>query len=145
MIELQLARPGDIPHFVAMEREKDTREFVIGYDEERHRRAMADLNVRYLRIADEGVLVGFIILVLDKDGSVELRRIVVTRKGAGIGQRAIAIVEGFCRAALGVSRIWLDVFEHNHRGRRLYEKLGYSQFGVGAFEGRRLLLYEKQL
>jgi RimJ/RimL family protein N-acetyltransferase len=46
---------------------------------------------------------------------------------------------------MGRRRIWLDVFEHNARGRHVYEKLGYRRFDSGELDGKPLLLYEKQL
>jgi RimJ/RimL family protein N-acetyltransferase len=76
---------------------------------------------------------------------VEFRRVVVADKDKGIGQLAIAAMERFCRAELERKRIWLDVFESNHRGRHVYEKLGYQRFGESSHPGGKLLLYEKAL
>jgi RimJ/RimL family protein N-acetyltransferase len=146
MVEVTRARLADLPLFVQMEQATDTSAFIIPYSYAEHCRKLADPNFVYLSILADGVPVGFFILVLDADGSsVEFRRIVVATKDRGIGQSAIQQMEQFCRTTLGRSRIWLDVFEFNQRGRHIYEKLGYKQCGVGAHDGKRLLLYEKLL
>ena len=102
---------------------------------------------RVIRIMEKGQFAGFIILALDPDGkSVEFRRIVVSAKGRGVGQTAISEMEKFCKSELRRERVWLDVFEYNRRGRHIYEKLGYRQYGSIAHEsGKLLLLYEKDL
>ncbi len=93
-----------------------------------------------------GVLAGFFILGLVEDKkSVEFRRIVVATKGQGIGQTAIGLMERFCRATLGRTRIWLDVFESNARSRHIYEKLGYRKCGQQAHADKTLIVYEKLL
>jgi len=145
-IVLERASAEDIGAFVAMEQERDVRPFIIPYDEPKHREVMADPRVTYLRILDRDGASGFVILVLDRDGeSVELRRIVVTRRERGIGQDAIAQVEHYVSEVLRRSRVWLDAFEENERARHIYEKLGYVRFGDSLQDGRRLLLYEKRL
>ena len=84
--------------------------------------------------------------MLDSEpNSVEFRRVVVSDKGKGVGQSAITAMEQFCRTQLQRTRIWLDVFEYNNRGRHIYEKLGYERYGESDHEGRRLLLYQKKL
>jgi RimJ/RimL family protein N-acetyltransferase len=146
MIELRIASAQEGPAFVAMEQAADTSDYITPYSREEHGRKMADPTFVYLSIVEGGALAGFFILILDADGkSVEFRRVVVSARGRGIGQSAIAHMEHFCRTRLGRSRIWLDVFEHNERGRHIYEKLGYKKFGDVAHERGRLWLYEKPL
>lgn len=146
MIELKPATPAVLADIVAMERAADTADFIIPCSVDEHRRRMADDHVVYLTVLEADTLVGFIVLVLDDDGrSVEFRRIVIGKKGLGLGQQAIGNMEAYCRDVLARSRIWLDVFEHNSRGRYLYEKLGYVLFAEAVHDGRALLLYEKTL
>ncbi|MBW4654372.1 MAG: hypothetical protein KME20_15250 [Kaiparowitsia implicata GSE-PSE-MK54-09C] len=58
---------------------------------------------------------------------------------------AIAAMEDFCQAQLRRTRIWLDVFESNSRGRHMYEKLGYERCGESNHESGMLLLYQKRI
>lgn len=145
-VVLERASTEDASDFAALERDRDVRPFILPYDVVRHRRTMAEPDVVYLRILDQDGLAGFIILVLDRDGSsIEFRRVVVSKPGRGIGQEAIAQMERYAVEVLHRSRVWLDVFEENERARHLYEKLGYSRFGTSVDGERRLLLYEKRL
>jgi diamine N-acetyltransferase len=146
MITVERALPEDAAVFAMLEQAPDTREYVASYSEAVHQARMDDPDMVYLRILQEGALAGFFILALDPDGrSIEFRRVVVAAERRGIGQAAIRAMENFCRAELLRPRIWLDVFEDNHRGRHIYDKLGYRHFGRGSYDGRPLLLYEKDL
>ena len=147
VITIDDTRQDEIPAIVAMESHEDAAEFVTQFPAERHKRDLRDPGVVYKSIYDERcVLIGFIILVLDPDGSsIELRRIVVKPKGKGYGQRAMALIDHICRDEIGRHRIWLDVFEFNPRAMRAYELSGYRQFGTGELDGKRLLLFEKSV
>lgn len=143
---MESADESDLATFARMDKEPGTREFIISYELEDHARSFADPAIVYLRILADHRLAGYFILVPEPDRrSVEFRRIVVTSKGRGIGQQAIGAMERYCRDTLQRKRIWLDVFDHNSRGRHIYEKLGYRRFDSRTLEGRPLLLYEKQL
>jgi diamine N-acetyltransferase len=145
-ITLARASADDAAAFAGMEQEADTEEYIYPSTEAEHRRGMQDPGLVYLGIREGGDTIGFIILALEPDGrSVELRRIVVSRRGRGIGQAAITLMEELCVSKMGRTRVWLDVFEHNLRGRHIYEKLGYRKFTDTTHDGKRLLLYEKDL
>ncbi|MCE8016155.1 GNAT family N-acetyltransferase [Halomonas sp. MCCC 1A17488] len=121
----------------------EARDYIIPYSLEKHQQEYAKSAVIYKAVRNGKVLVGFVMLALDPDGvSVELRRIVVSAPGRGIGVRVLEGIRELCRSELGRKRIWLDVFETNHRARHVYEKVGYSCFGKTEHDGRTLLLYE---
>lgn len=146
MVCVERADEGDLERFAAMEREPGIREFIVPHEPEDHSSLFSTPGVVYLRILSDRALVGYFILVLEPDGEgVEFRRIVVASRDRGIGQAAIAEMEDYCRNCLNRTRIWLDVFEHNARGRHVYEKLGYELFDRGTLDGRPLLLYRKPL
>lgn len=144
MVKVREALPEEIPFFAEVESTEDVVEFILPYDLERHYSEFHKQNTVYLSVLDEEELIGFIILVQEPDGiSVEFRRIVISAKGRGHGQSAIAAMEDYCRKKLNRKRIWLDVFEFNKRGQHIYEKFGYTRFREGQHDGKRLLFYEK--
>ncbi|NEQ52512.1 MAG: GNAT family N-acetyltransferase [Leptolyngbya sp. SIO3F4] len=144
MISIRKALPAEILSFANMETVQGTAEFIIPYTLSKHYVEFSKPNVHYLSIIGNKDLAGFIMLVLDPDKvSVEFRRIVVATKGIGTGQAAITAMENYCQVHLKRQRIWLDVFEFNQRGRHIYEKLGYSRFNQGNYQGKALILYEK--
>lgn len=145
-VTLERAGPGDVTRLMGMERESDARQYILPYSRAEHVGNLADPDLVYLLILESGVMVGFIILALDADGSsVEFRRIVVSVGGRGVGQAAIGCMEDYCRSELDRSRVWLDVFEDNDRARHVYGKLGYRRHGETWHGNRRLVLYDKHL
>jgi RimJ/RimL family protein N-acetyltransferase len=76
--------------------------------------------------------VGYVILLglTDPDGSIDLKRLVVTEKGAGHGKMALRLAERLVFEEVGAHRLWFGVKEHNSRARRLYEDEGYVVEGV---------------
>lgn len=145
-IRLERAGPEDAERFASMDRTTDTGGFVVNHDLDRHVANLRDSSQLCLRIIVDDRLVGYFVLVPEDDGkSVEFRRIVVAEKGRGIGQRAITLMEQFCRDELGRVRVWLDVFEHNDRGRHIYKKLGYRYIGDCDYDGTRAFVYDKTL
>ena len=146
MIELKIASSKQLPLFHAMEQDADTSPYILPTTLEQHQQAFDHDDIIYLSIYENGEVAGYFILALDADGSsVELRRIVVARKGRGTGSSAIGALETFCRDRLKRKRIWLDVFDFNARGRQVYTRLGYRPFDQQDFEGKQLLFYEKNI
>lgn len=145
MIELEKSKLTDVERFVEMEQAADTSGFILPNSAQQHRIAMAQPHTVYLSIYDNQSLIGFIILARDGETCVEFRRIVVSAKGRGIGQRAISKMEQYCVDELGCKRIWLDVFAENTRGIHIYQKLGYKQFKQAEHNGQPLLFMEKSL
>lgn len=146
MVTIKESSREELDLFSEMELEAGISPFVIPYSTDEHLETFDKPESRYLSIYDQDHLEGFILLLLEADGfSVEFRRIVVTGKGKGIGQTAIAQVDDYCREVLHRNRIWLDVFENNERARHVYEKSGYKRFKEGDYRGRVLLFYEKTL
>lgn len=50
--------------------------------------------------------------------------------GRGFGSGAIRLVLDHAFGPLGLHKVWLMVFRHNERGRRIYGKLGFVEEGV---------------
>lgn len=146
MITLEKATINDASIFAGFELMPDTQKYILPYTPLEHELKIKDSALVYLRILAHNELKGFFILALEPDRqSIEFRRIVISEKGRGIGQLAIVMMEQYCRKELNRTRIWLDVFEDNSRGRHIYEKLGYVFFGENVNQGKKLLLYHKKI
>ncbi|WP_433924925.1 GNAT family N-acetyltransferase [Vreelandella sp. 21] len=119
--------------------------FIIPYTKERHFEEMNNDSVVYLSIYENDTFSGFIILSIENETKIEFSRIVVDRKGKGIGQAAISMMEEYCRKELRGERIWLDVFESNVRGQHIYRKMGFTETGTSSYHDKNLLYFEKML
>ena len=51
-------------------------------------------------------------------------------RGRGIGTEATRLIVGHAFEQLGLHRVQLEVYGHNHRARRVYEKVGFVVEGV---------------
>jgi RimJ/RimL family protein N-acetyltransferase len=145
-VELRPAKHSELALFRDMESDEASRQFVGQNSLEVHEKQFADSRTIYLTILCDDQPAGFFLLILEEDDrSIDFKRIVVAEKNNGIGQVAITLMEDFCRLQLALTRVWLNVFEFNHRGIHVYEKLGYRYFKSTELDGKVLLYYEKDL
>ena len=143
-ISLRLTGFEQLGAIAEMETQPHARNFVHSCSLEKHQLQFADPNITYLNIESNGELAGYFILVKETaTESVEFGRIVILESYRGIGQESIQQMEFFCRKKLNAKRIWLDVYEDNHRGMHIYEKLGYKRFKEKQSGERKLFFYEK--
>jgi RimJ/RimL family protein N-acetyltransferase len=145
-VKLRKSRPEELQYFSDLEADADTRDHITPYSLQQHQSEFASSNSVYLSICADRELVGFLILALESDNqSVEFKRIVIARKGVGIGLAAIRALEAWCIEVLQRRRIWLDVFASNLRARQVYAKLGYQQFDSTVLDDRPLLYLQKNI
>jgi diamine N-acetyltransferase len=122
----------DLAFVLALEADADAAPFILGWSRERHTQAIADDDEAHLIVAQADAPVGFVLLagLASEHRSIQLRRIVTERKGAGRGRETIGLVLDHAFGELGAHRVWLDVKPHNERARRAYTACGF------VFEGR---------
>ena len=146
-VTVRPAAKEELTALLTLEADREVDRFIIAYPLSQHYEEWASEAFVQLVILADTEPCGYFILHYDTSGSssIEFRRVVVGRRGLGIGQKAIRAMETYCAVVLRVKRIWLDVFEDNARGIHIYEKLGYRRFSEARHEGRALYLYEKQL
>ena len=134
MITLDPTSLHDIPLVVASEADDDTSPFIIPWTAERHHAAISDPDCSHLsvRCTESGEWSGFVLLfgLSSPHRAIELRRIVCSRKGIGIGRAAVRAVIHLAFGSLKAHRLWLDVKSTNSRARSLYLSEGFSEEGV---------------
>lgn len=146
MIKLVPSEFVELAILCEMESAQENTEFILSSTLAAHQQLFIEPNVYYLNIQDGDEIVGFILLAAEPDkNSVEFRRIVVSKKGMGIGQKALQLMEAYVLVELKMVRIWLDVFAKNKRALHIYQKQGYSQFDSLQHNNKTLLLLEKDL
>lgn len=145
-IEFRKIENKFINDILRIENDSDTSKYIIPYSAEKHITEMENPDNIYLGIFYNDQLKGFIILGIENEGKkIEFRRIVIGEKGNGFGQNAIQKLDKYCKEKFGTNRIWLDVFDFNQRGIHIYEKLGYRKKSETTFEGKKLLIMEKEI
>ena len=123
---------SDLAFILSAEQGAKEGRFVGGWSRAEHHAAMRDGDVAYWLIRVENRPVGFVILrgPRGKDGSFELKRIVLTETGKGYGRAALRLIKRITFKSLKAYRLWLDVFEHNSRARHLYLSEGFVVEGT---------------
>lgn len=131
-LELRETVEQDLPAILAIEADPDVAPWVTRWPLERHRAAIAEADEAHLVLCDEQALVGFALLagLSGQPRSIELRRIALSSRGAGLGALALAIVLDHSFGALRAGRVWLDVLPGNRRALRLYERAGFVDEGL---------------
>ena len=121
--------------------------FVHSWDKDAHIANLADPKFHYLIAEDiEREKLGYAILVDNEPGRVEWRRIIVARRGDGIGKAFMQAVLDYFFVSKKADCIWLDVYEKNDRARHVYGKLGFVETGEDLISvpGERLVLMERR-
>ena len=122
----------DIEFLIDAEGAPENRDFIAQWSREQHAASLADLDYRYSIIEEDGARIGFMIFqeLASPHASVNLRRLVVTSKGRGIGRAAVCEAKRLAFEEWNAHRFWLDVKAHNLRARYLYESEGFVVEGV---------------
>ena len=145
-IEIRRSRRDELPLFCQLDQQLDVADYIVESSHQDHLNSFDDPQTVYLTIVRNRRPAGYFVICLeDMEQRVEFKRVVVDEKHRGIGQNAILQMEEFCKSELGVSRIWLDVFDFNQRAQHIYTKLNYRKFGERISGNRMLFLYQKQL
>ncbi|MFF2483074.1 GNAT family N-acetyltransferase [Paenibacillus sp. NPDC058071] len=132
---LRLCRTSreDIDCVWETEHHPDNRPFIIPWTKERQLAVLESSELLHAVIeTTDGKRVGYLIIagLKNEHRSVELVRIVVSKKGAGYGREAVRLVQRLAFEQLQAHRLWLDVKEHNVRARSLYESAGFVTEGL---------------
>ena len=134
LLKLVPTSQPDVSRVVASESDEDTSPFIIAWTAERHLAALADPDCAHLSLRDAQTndWLGFVLLfgLSSPHRAIELRRIVCSRKGGGIGRAAIRAVIQLTFGSLNAHRLWLDVKSTNARARHLYLSEGFMEEGL---------------
>ena len=122
----------DLDLVLACESDPDVRPWITPGSRDKHEQLLGDPDCELLMIVDDTETVGFVILrgLTSPHGSIELRRIALLRRGAGLGSAAMDAVANHAFDTLGAHRLWVDVVEDHVRARRAYERQGFRVEGV---------------
>lgn len=132
-VRLRPTTEADLDWVTELEGRPENARFVIAWPRARHRAAIGDRSMAHWIVGDATERpVGYVILsqVREHAPSVELVRLVIADKGRGYGRATLERVDEFAFDRLHAHRLWLDVFEDNHRARRIYRAAGYVEEGV---------------
>lgn len=131
-IELGATTEADLDFVLACEGDPDTSPYIRGSSRAEHLELIDAADAEHLLIVEDGKPAGFALLagLTGVDDTIEIRRIVVTQRGQGLGRRALALIVHRCFKHHGVHRVWLDAITTNERAQRAYAAVGFVREGV---------------
>lgn len=132
-LRLRPTMTSDLDFVISVEQDPGNRAFITPWDRTQHEGAIRFPDFRHFIVeAGEGYpSVGFVILqgCRNPHRSIELKRIVLIRKGEGIGRACLRLLAQIAFRDLGAHRFWLDVKARNLRAQRLYLGEGFIEEG----------------
>lgn len=129
-ISMVKTQESNLESIIKMENDKENSSYIFSNSREEHLEMMRNENIgHFILYSETQDILGFVILVGLKDAAdiIELKRIVIERKGQGIGRRAIQQIKNYCFEQLNCSKLWLDVLEWNKRAIYLYQSEGFRE------------------
>jgi diamine N-acetyltransferase len=131
-ISIREGTEADLDFVIAAEREPEAAPLLGQWSRERHLEALCSASEEHLVVIGDDRPVGFALLqgLDDTHRSIEIMRFTVTRRGEGLGRRALALIVDRVFEHHGAHRVWLDTFPRNERAQRAYAATGFVHEGV---------------
>lgn len=132
-LNLQLTTEQDLEFVLLFEQNELNRPYIGQWSKEEHAAAIQDPDILHLTISDSsGERIGYMIItgLQDSNLTVCIQRIVIQQKGMGYGKLSLRLVTDWIFRHTETHRLWLDVRDHNHRARHVYESSGFTLEGT---------------
>ena len=131
-MNLRAAELSDIDFILSQEAREEFGDLIISWSCDRHLENLKKTDITYLMIEDVDTTVKYAILsgLKSPHPSIELTRIVMAQLGQGKGKNALKLILAKVFEEYSAHRLWLDVFEHNHRARHVYWSVGFQEEGM---------------
>jgi ribosomal-protein-alanine N-acetyltransferase len=127
------ATEADIETIINLEKHRDNRDFVWSSTYEEHKAEIEDKNylLFVFKRKEDNLIIGFALIKSDlKYEKFELRRIAVSEKRMGYGREVMIALLKYAFEDMSSNRFWLDVYQDNLAGIKLYEGIGMHRDGV---------------
>lgn len=120
---------NDLPFLCEIEQRFAKLGFVHTDDVCTHQHQVNDPDYAYYTVEQGEKLAGYVILrgLSSINHSLELKRIVIADPGNGLGRQVLRAVIDRAFGEFRAQRLWLDVYEDNHRARHVYRSLGFIE------------------
>ncbi len=124
---------SDLDFVAAVEQDPANLPYITPWERVQHEGAIRFPDFRHFIVeaGDDYESCGFVILqgCRGRHRSIELKRIVLQRKGDGLGRACVRLLAQMAFRDLGAHRFWLDVKATNERAQALYRSEGFVEEG----------------
>ena len=118
MLHFKPTNYDNLSTIIKWENNLENKDFIFQYSVAEHKEVIKSKDQIHLKLIDnQGVMIGFIILrgLQNSNLSVELKRIVINKKGKNYGKITLQLLHNLVFGKLKKHRLWLDVFTDNPR------------------------------
>jgi len=137
LLRLRPTLLSDLDWVATVELDPHNLPFITPWERTQHESAVRFPDFRHFIVetdapgAGEGGRAGFVILqgCRNPHRSVELKRLVLSLHGQGLGRRCVQLLKRMAFSELGAHRFWLDVKALNTRALKLYATEGFVEEG----------------
>lgn len=132
-MQLRAANLGDLDFILDQEAREEFSQFILCWNRDKHAQNLDNRDLAYFMVeGDRDPVIGYVILsgLNSPHRNVELTRIVIAQPGQGYGTEALKLVLAKVFEEYKAHRVWLDVFELNHRARHVYKVAGFRKEGM---------------
>jgi len=130
-LSLRPTRTEDLDFVVAAERDPEVHPNITMKGREGHIGVIGSDDEDHLILDEGGEPVGYAVLrgLSRPHRSIEIQTIVITKRGRGLGRRALGLILDELFEERGAHRVWLDAVGANARALRAYESVGFVREG----------------
>jgi RimJ/RimL family protein N-acetyltransferase len=132
-MRLRPTMTSDLDYVLSVEQDAQNLPFITPWERTQHEGAVRFPDFRHFIIeaGPQYERSGFVILqgCRNPHGSVELKRMVLQRKGQGLGRACVRLLKQIAFRDLRAHRFWLDVKSANTRALQLYASEGFVEEG----------------
>ncbi len=132
-IRLRPTMLSDLDYVISVENDAQNLPFITPWERTQHEGAVRFPDFRHFIVeaGEDYAANGFVILqgCRNPHKSVELKRLVLQRKGQGLGRACVRLLKQMAFRDLGAHRFWLDVKTLNERAYALYRSEGFVEEG----------------
>ena len=133
-ITIRYTQESDLDFVVNSEQEPDNAKYVGQWTKDKHIDALSHKDILHLIIEDvtTNKVIGYVIMsgLENPNHSIEFRRVVICKKGTGLGRETLRVIKKIAFEQLNAHRLWLDVRYDNNRAQNLYKSEGFTEEGV---------------
>lgn len=124
----------DLEFVINSEHEPDNAQYVGQWTKDQHISSLVQEDILHLIIEEKSTNepVGYVIIagITNQNKNIEFRRIVISKKGKGLGRKTLKLVKKIAFERLNAHRLWIDVRYKNLRAQNLYKSEGFIEEGI---------------
>lgn len=133
---LKLRRAGleDLKFIMELQHKPENAKFIVPFSEKFHTEIINSDNSENMDVIAEeistGAAVGYYMLCNLYGSSIEIRHVIIDKKGEGYGREGLKLLLQWSFEVRKFHRAWLDCKTYNARALHLYESCGFVREGI---------------